>query len=320
MATEPSRELEQSFKRQLKSKPFVCARLRQAFASNGGVYRSFIKEDLMLRQVLILVSAIIATSTCSADEPTAEESILKVYPVGNIVSASAINSSMGGKSTAAEWAANYPETTAALDELRGIVEATCSQKPMAVTVFRPSLSLIVRHTKDGHDEIVQLLESLAESNEAAIQIECRALYSQSPTEIDAAELTDEQQKELQRLLSQPRLTKAETSALKALLPTAVGYSTSVALIPGRRTAWGWDGRPCTAMARINREKNVVEVRFDYVADDYVDAIPFGTQVLSLSDGESAFFHHYCDGGRVVCLVTATAPRSDALNQVSQAAR
>ncbi|QEG41012.1 hypothetical protein [Roseimaritima ulvae] len=257
----------------------------------------------MLRALLILTTAITVTSVYGADDAPAESTILKVYPVGNIVAASAMKSGMGGHTTLDEWGAPYPETMNALDELRGLVDTMCSQKPLAVAAYPPSLSLIVRHTKDGHEEIAQLLESLAEDKDAAIQVECRALYSQSPTELDHSERTEEQQKTLHELLSKKRLTKTETTSLLALLPAEADNKFSLALVPGRRVAWGVPGRPCTAMGRINHKKGLAEVRLDFISDDYAESTPFGTQIVSLADGESAFFHHYCDGGTVVWLVT-----------------
>ena len=279
----------------------------------------------MFRPVLILLTGVLTASTCFADDSPAEKSILKVYPVGDIVAASAMYGSTYGKTTAGEWAAQYPETTAALHELRGIVEAACSQRPMAVTVYSPSLSLIVRHTKDGHDEIGQLLETLAGGNDAVIQIKCRAMYSQSPAELANSKRTDSQNKELQKLLSKQKLTREETKELLTLTPrksddeeSLTNDEMSVALKSGRRTAWGHAGRPCTAMGLVNRKTNLIDLRIDYIADDYSDSTPFGTQVFCLGDGESAFFHHYCDGGTVVWLVTATILGSDKPERVSQA--
>ena len=74
---------------------------------------------------------------------------------------------------------------------------------------------------------------------------------------------------------------------------------------GRRTSWGDNKHPCTAMGRVDPVKSIAHVRIDFIADDWTDATPFGSQSLTLADGESAFFTHYCDGGTVVWLVTAS---------------
>jgi hypothetical protein len=262
-------------------------------------------ENLMLRTTLLFAIAF-PSVCCAADSPTGE-TILKVYPVGDLVSVGAVNRSRGGKTTSDEWASEYPETLQALDELRSIVETVCSAKPVAVTTYAPSLSLIVRHSQDGHAEINQLLRTLGEDNQSSIQMECRALYSGSDglPKLRNPEDTEAWGRRLEELmLSKRQITEAETTELLDSLSPEAGHKQPVALKSGRRTPWGPAGRPCTAMGRINHAKRTVEIRIDYISDDYAEATPFGSQVFSLAEGESALFNHYCDGGTTVWLITA----------------
>jgi len=257
----------------------------------------------MLKPTLLCAIAIILSSFSYADDPSAAKTILKIYPVGDLVSADAMKTrSLNGKTTSEEWASEYPETIKALDQLQSIVETMCLLKPVAIKTYAPSLSLIVRHTPDGHDEIAQLLRNLGEGNAASVRMECHALYSEF-SELKNADHTEAEQGLLRVLLSKPQLTKTETTELLALLPSRPAHKQTVALRSGRRTAWGHVGRPCTSMGRVDRTKRTVQIRLDFISDDYAAATPFGSQVFSLAEGESALFHHYCDGGTVVWLVT-----------------
>jgi hypothetical protein len=263
----------------------------------------FIKEEAVAKSALLFAIAL-AFSAARADEPIAENTILKVYPVGDLVAVDAMNGATGGKTTRDEWASEYPETIKALDELQTIVETMCVLKPVAVRSYKPSLSLIVRHSQDGHDEIDRLLRTLGEDNDFSIRMECRLLYSEILAELIDTEHVEAEQNRLHSLLSKTHLTKSETEELVSLLPSRPEYNHTVMLKSGDRTPWGPAGRPCTAMGRVDHVKKTVDIRIDYLSDDYAEATPFGTYIFSLAEGESTLFHHYCDGGTVMWLITA----------------
>lgn len=257
----------------------------------------------MLRTAILFALAVVVSAVGRADDAPAEKTVLKVYPVGDIVAAAAMTPG-GGKTTLAHWGSEYSETIKALEELKGIVETMCEERPVAVKAYAPSLSLIVRHSQAGHDEIDRLLKTLAEDSEISIELECRPLFSQSPSKLLNDGHTEAERKQLDSLLSKPQLTQAEAAELLKLIPRAE-QSQSVRLRAGRRTPWNDAGRPCTAMGRVNHAAKTVSVRIDNVVDiQNDDETLFASQSFELQEGEAALFHHYCDSGLVVWLVTA----------------
>lgn len=258
----------------------------------------------MARPSLLFAIAIAYSSFCHAGDSPSEVSILRVYPVGDLVCADALHRSSGGKTSSHAWASEYPETLKALEELRSIVDAMYPQDSVTVTSYAPSLCLIVRHSQSGHDEIDQLLRDLNKGSDSSILIECRALFTGSRAEPDHQHASETEQNRMHALLSKRTLTKSETTELMTLLPPISPQKEAVTLKPGRRTPWGHAGRPCTATGRINHSKNTIELRIDYISDDFAQATPFGSETFSLAKGENALFHHYCDGGTVVWLISA----------------
>lgn len=273
----------------------------------------------MSRIALLCVIGITVSVVSQANDTTDDKTSLKVYPVGDIVSIAAMNNCMGGKATSQEWASEYPKTIKALDDLQTIVESMCEVKPVGVRAYAPSLSLIVRHTEAGHQEIDQLLRSLSEENSVSIRMNCRPLYGDDSSELINEKMSAQEKDQLNLLLRKQRLTESETADLLALLPARPEYDAfnqHVELKAGHRTPWGPQYRPCTAMGRVDRTTNSVQIRIDFISDDYAEATPFGSQVFSLGEGESAFLHHYCDGGTTVWLVTAdivTTEKSEGLS-------
>lgn len=275
----------------------------------------------MVRLTLLFAVAIAFSANCFAEAPPAEKTILKVYPVGDLVSAGAMKSNIAGsKISSEEWTSEYPETLQALEELRSIVETMCTQKPVAVKTYTPSLSLIVKHSQAGHDEISQLLRTLGEGNNVTIHMECHWINIDSLDGLINSEGTNSKKKQLELLLVKSKLIKAETTKLLAICPSIEAYNQTVKLKSGHRTTWGFPIiGACTAMGRVNRSKNSVDIRIDYVADDYYsDGIPVGSQTFSLSEGESALFRHNFDGGTTVWLITTRIiPQEKPASLISQ---
>ena len=252
----------------------------------------------MLRFAMLVAMGFAITAAVAADEPVAETTVLKVYSVGNLVSQEAMKANPFGTTTSAEWVNQYPETLEALEELQSIIETMCEPQPAAVRTYRPSLSLVVRHTPSGHEEIEKLLQQLGERAEESIRMTCRPISHEVHSEYNgeaanASEGRSEaEQRRRQALLSKVHLTKSETSELLPLLSaemTETAYQQTVLLKSGCRTAWGPAGRPCTAMGRINRDDNSVQLRLDFIADDYRESTPIGSQILALREGESGLF-------------------------------
>lgn len=229
---------------------------------------------------------------------------IQTYRVGDLISKTAIEMAPMGKTTSKEWGAEYPQTLEALTELQGLVEAMCSQKPAAVKTYSPSLSLIVRHTAEGHEEVRELLQTLRQEVPVDLRLECRALYS-DVGELVKIKRNESEQVRLETLLAKTKFTKDEAAELLQFLPHGPLISHTVELRNGRRTSWGRNELPCTATGCVDRINSMAHVRIDFIADDLAESTPFGSQSLKLGNGESAIFNHYCDGGTIVWLVTAS---------------
>ena len=136
----------------------------------------------MLRLLLLCGITFQVVTDCCADDapiPNSPESIVRIYSVGDLVSIEVTSGefSPGNRDSVA------PETLRALNNLASIVESMCSQKPVAVRTYAPTLSLIVRHSSAGHKEIDDLLRSLGQADRCSI----RMAAVESPTSANAME-------------------------------------------------------------------------------------------------------------------------------------
>jgi len=271
----------------------------------------------MVRLTLLFAVAIAFSANCFAEDSLVEKTILKVYPVGDLVSAAAMKSNIAGsKISSEEWTSEYPETLQALEELRSLVETMCTHKPVAVKTYTPSLSLIVRHSQDGHDEIDQLLRTLSKGDNVTIHMECHFLNGKQIDELMNSKGTEAEKTEWQLLLIKPELSKGETAKVLTNCPPVLNQT--VKLKSGHRTTWGFPVGTCTAMGRVNRLKNSVDIRIDYIADNDSEGIPIGSQTYSLTEGESALFRNYFDSGTTVWLITTRIiPQENPASLVSQ---
>ena len=246
--------------------------------------------------------------------------VVKVYPVGNLVSTTAIRSMPFGKTTLERWQSEYPETIEALDELGSIVQSMCSSEPAAIKAYVPSLSLIVRHTQKGHDEIESLLRSLGQQQEPSIEMTYRLLYVESPPKL-GKEHDESDLARMQNLLSKKVLSADETAELQKFIPKQNGmeYATrSITMRPGVRTPWSVFHQPYTTLGRHDQKSKTTQLRVDFFVDEASgDQIEFGSEVLTLSHGESGLMHAYVDGSSMTWLISAKPISDDAAESPTQ---
>jgi len=86
----------------------------------------------MLRSAFLIILTLAFTATCFADDIPDRKTSLKSYHVGNIVSATAMKASLGGKTTSDEWASEYAETIKSLNELQELAVRFCEETPCAI--------------------------------------------------------------------------------------------------------------------------------------------------------------------------------------------
>lgn len=267
----------------------------------------------MYKLLTVIAVSLVLGSYAVADDDPQPENTVKIYHVGDLVSADAINAGTAfGQTTKGEWGAQYRETIEALQELQSLVCSVCTLKPAAVGTYKTSLSLVVRHTAEGHREVEELLNSLRADEAPCIKLECRALFS--PDQMRADKIPKEKQIDEERIfqLVYSQLTVTPQEA-RELVEMQLGNSRvrTVHLKAGRRTSWGDFGRPCTAVGRVLPGQGVAQIRIDNISDDVTEVVPYHSQVFEIKTGDSAVFHHYCDGGTVIWLITATVLRPQA---------
>ena len=250
-------------------------------------------------------------SSKAIEETARPADIVKVYPVGNLVSTTAFRSVQFGKTTLEQWQSEYPETIEALDELGSMVQTMCSSEPAAIKVYVPSLSLVVRHNQKGHDEIESLLRSLS-PQQPSIEMTYRMLYVESPPKL-GKEHGESDLARMQSLLSKKVLSADETAELRKFIPQQNGmeYATrSVTMRPGIRTPWSVFNQSYTSLGRYDQKSKTTQLRVDFFVDGASDdQIEFGSEVLTLGRGESGLMHAYLDGSSITWLISAK-PISD----------
>lgn len=248
----------------------------------------------MVRTTLFLLFGLAICSPSLGDELPKQELILRVYKVGNLVAESALSRPVGRTLEAKE------ETRAALEELSDTITTICS--PNVIKPYAPTLSLIVRDTKEGHAEIEHLLQQLGESDKPTMQVEYRAIG------VDGINFTEEQAKEWHNVFAMSQVLSAEkTEELRKLVDgqQSEGYEGALSLRPGQQVDWGIQGRPCKIVGCVDKQQGIAKVRIDFqTGDDFADPPVYGSQEFELARGQAGVFVRYFDGGSVVWLISA----------------
>lgn len=254
----------------------------------------------------------------AATEASVPKTFIRIYPVGNLISANTMNPELSSVTTTKQWGAQYPQTMNGLDDLEDIVKTMCSDGPMTIKKFPPSLSLVVRHSAEGHEEVAALLKSLAEERGELIEMNCRMLYADTPPKSSNPDHTEADRERLMTLLHKKYLSSAETTELRELMPEQDSkyldslYNHDVSLYAGSRTPWHVFGQSYTALGRIGKDGKQIELRIDYIADGFDgETFPCGSQVFSIAEGHSAIFNTQFDGSVLAWLVTAKVANQDA---------
>ncbi|MEM7474807.1 MAG: hypothetical protein AAF483_07430 [Planctomycetota bacterium] len=264
----------------------------------------------MIRTLICLWVSLLWIQPCQGEDAAQQVLIVKVYPVGDLVAASTM---MGPQRISHERGDTSAESKKALAELVEIITTMCS--PNAVMPYTATLSLVVRHTKEGHLEVQKLLDDLNEEDRPSILFEYQALN------LEGSDLTEEEAARWEILAQGSALTKQQTAEL---LELAKGqprdFRGELVLKSGLQREWGIPTRPSKVIGRIGKQQNVM-LRFDFqTGDDYANPPLFGSNSLDLSEGESGLFMRYFDGGGVLWLVSAKILEDEAALQAERVAR
>jgi hypothetical protein len=221
-------------------------------------------------------------------------STIRVYRVAELVAAGAVNVPPPHAHAAAEGADVEQQTVAALNELATLVRSIAEMPHCRVQPHAPTLSLVVRHTEEGHKEIARLLEQLAQDDEPVIELTFRL--------VEASRELPEEQESLLKLVGKASLTADEAKQAEALCesPAAGLGELRVRAVNGRRTGFGPAGFPMAATAVCRGSGSTVQLRLDYFVPSEEGA-KASSRSLSLADGGSAFL---VTGDEPLWLVTA----------------
>jgi len=249
----------------------------------------------------------VAAMSIFAQDSTPETS-LQIYKVGDLVSYNTVNQAAAWSRVSPKiWQAEHAETTESLERLASLVTSLCSTKPVVIGSYQETLSLVVRHTAEGHREIVELLQMLRTGNEPSIRMRCQPMGNSSSEHLRS--LPAEKQERAEELVMQKILTPDEAREVMELVapdPEFARLEETVQLVVGRKTSWGQSSLPATATARMIPGQRLIQLRIDNVVDDldeFGDTLPVASQVFDIQEGSSAVWHQFCDGGTLVWLIT-----------------
>jgi hypothetical protein len=230
----------------------------------------------------LLLAAIATTSQ-------AEEPQLKMYRVGDLVSKQVFQQpATWGVTTPDEWRSEYRASVESLERLKTLLSALCENQPAAVGVHQETLSLIVRHTPEGHIEIASLLAQLREEQPPTIQIHFRGIDTKKLEEING-----EAELEAMSFLNNPSMTPEQTQELFRIAG-GISEEHTVMLRSGRRTRWDFPNVPATIVARLG-VAGTIQCRIDNISNDAGEEIPFVITPFEIQPGHSKVVRLYSEG-------------------------
>lgn len=273
--------------------------------------------------VALMVLAVVQPPV-RGEEPAKPKTTLHVYHVSDLVTDEAMMAAAGFRRVKVDdWHKILPETLDALSDLEETVEAMC--EGAVVKTYPRTLSLIVRHSTDGHQQVAELLAGLrSDDAPAAVRVEFQPLCL-GPLDGGGLEVVEEAQAALGQAMARPKLSGEEAARLKKLFPVStenagVGLRKyTVDISDGRRLSWGLQMRPATVMARLVADRDVAALRIDAVVDGDDNVYQVATNTLALGDGESSIYQQHCGGESIYWLVTVkmkTAAAGKANKQVA----
>ncbi len=248
---------------------------------------------------------LILSAMPSFGEEAGPKTSLAIYDVSDLVSHATVTQSVAyAKITPEQWQAEHAGTIESLDRLKTLVNSLCSSKPTAIEPHRETLSLVVRHSATGHEEIEELLKLLRRESQPAIRLTCRPLFNFDSRQLE--ELSEAKAQRAEALIMRKILTAKEARELQEILQVPTEFAPlnqTVELVVGRKTSWGHEGRPATATARVVPNERSIQLRVDYIIDDIGETLPVAAQVFEVPEGSAAISHHTCDGGTIAWLLT-----------------
>ena len=240
-------ELERNKKRQAASKAKLAASQLAELVQQC----STLIEEFGIKQTKSLKKALAATNTTSK-----VENCTRTYPVGSYVSDAMFGGLKKNAMPPTDSVQVKEAIKAAADELIEVIENTCG--PCRSIHFMPGgMELVVQHTAEGQDDILELLETMRANDPGRINIK---LFGASDGLIP-----DEGEEQFAKWsTASSKLTAEEVLKLESWM--TIGGDNSIAkttLIPGKPAIVRVMHFPMTVVARHVRESNKVQIRLDF---------------------------------------------------------
>ena len=266
-------EFERNSKRQAAAKAKLdsaeLAVITQQFAT--------LIDEFGIQETQDLKRALAATNTTSK-----VENCTRTYPVGSYVSDAMFGGLKKNAMPPTDSVQVKEAIKAAADELIEVIENTCG--PCRSIHFMPGgMELVVQHTAEGQDDILELLETMRANDPGRINIK---LFGASDGLIP-----DEGEEQFAKWsTASSKLTAEEVLKLESWM--TIGGDNSIAkttLIPGKPAIVRVMHFPMTVVARHVRESNKVQIRLDYNDMPLSGTIELDGSGLVLNTTNSEYF-------------------------------
>ena len=263
----------------------------------------------MLKTFPVLL--VILTVDCSSfgEEAHPTETSIKVYRVADLVSENLFTLQLtSGNSTDDQQQDHRSETIDALSRLSDLIKTVCGETPVAVDSHVETLSLVVRHSADGHREVGELFEMLRQQSTPTISVEFTPLTGDNDAHHNA--LSEEDRAYLEELYYRGvvagSLTVEDAQNAKTRIqdPNLRQQTLKVKLLEGRKASWGPFSMGAVT-ARIHPNSGSIQLRIDYITDE--DRIgqsqPLHSQILEVPSGRSLVLLTYMADSSTLWLIT-----------------
>lgn len=118
----------------------------------------------------------VRTARSRRPSPSVPTTTVCVYRVADLVAYDTVRQGPPfGVCTMEEWQSEHKQTLDALEGLGDLLQTTFAADSASFATHAESLSLIIRHTSEGHGEIADLLEQLRQNDESQIELSFLAI-------------------------------------------------------------------------------------------------------------------------------------------------
>ena len=248
---------------------------------------------------LLIVACLSMAFPLSAQETPSIQTSVKIYRVADLVAARAVRETTQKTVSLAEWNGEHSESIESLNDLVALIETIIPAEAGAVAAHADSLSLVIRHSPSGHDQIAGLLDQLRQAERPVVELTLIPLVG---LEGSAERFSDEQANRLNEMLIKQVLNSDETQEMTKLLAASqqaqnpMTKPITARLANGRKTVVPRFMMPFYTTVVLMKDTDEIQLRIDNVADEAgPDKVLTQIQSFSVPAGHSVMFATQIDG-------------------------